>query len=68
MIFVDVFATISEAFHDLFECFSTVRGEEVVPQHIRFINKSDVSEETSFALGAFERVDGDVDELLIFVK
>ena len=62
------FGAISEVFHDLSECISTICGEHVGPMHRREIIKSDEGVETSFALGAFERVVGDVDELLIFVK
>lgn len=65
---MNVFGAISEAFHDLIECFSAICGEEVSPMHRREIIKSNEGVETSFALGAFERVVGDVDELLIFVK
>ena len=48
---MNVFGAISEAFHDLIECFSAICGEEVSPMHRREIIKSDEGVETSFALG-----------------
>ena len=62
---MNVFGAISEAFHDLIECFSAICGEEVSPMHRREIIKSDEGVETSFALGAFERVVCEVCEVAL---
>ena len=65
---MNVFGAISEAFHDLIECFRAICGEEVSPMHRREIIKSDEGVETSFALGAFERVVTNSDDLLFFLE
>ena len=65
---MNVFGAISEAFHDLFECFSTICGEKVGPMHRREIVKSDEGVETSFALGAFLLVVADCDDRFIFFE
>ena len=65
---MNVFGAISEAFHDLIECFSAICGEEVSPMHRREIIKSDEGVETSFALGAFLLVVADCDDHFIFLE
>ena len=65
---MNVFGAISEAFHDLFECFSAICGEEVSPMHRREIIKSDERVETSFALRAFLLVVADCDDCFIFFE
>lgn len=62
------FGAISEVFHDLSECISTICGEHVGPMHRREIIKSDEGVKTSFALRAFERVVADSDDLLFFLE
>ena len=63
---MNVFGAISEAYHDLIECFSAICGEEVSPMHRREIIKSNEGVETSFALGAFERVVADSNDSFFF--
>ena len=65
---MNVFGAISEAFHNLIECFSAICGEEVSPMHRREIIKSDERVETSFALGAFLLVVADCDYHFIFLE
>ena len=62
------FGAISEVFHDLSECISTICGEEVSPMHRREIIKSNEGVETSFALGAFLLVVADCDYHFIFLE
>lgn len=61
----DVFEAVAEFFHHLLHGGGTLGGEDVGPETRGFIDEMDENEVGGFALGAFERVVGDVGEVAL---
>ena len=61
----NVFEAVAEFFHYLLHGCGTLGGEDVCPQTRGFIGEMDEGEVGGFALGAFERIVGEVGEVAL---
>ena len=61
----NVFEAVREFFHHLLHGGGTLGGEDVCPKARGFVREMDENEVSSFALGAFERVVGEIGEVAL---